>query len=129
MASNTEPLLDPDAALDQVRAWQGEIDRMLARTRTMSLRMRELRVTASDPRHLVEVTINSSGALLDIRFGPRLPQYDPVHVARIVMATVQTARRQALRLTREIIDETVGPDSTAAREMIISTAESLGEPA
>ena len=41
------------------------------------------------------------------------------------MAAVQTARREALQLTRVIIDETVGPGSVAAREMI----RQMGDPA
>ncbi|GLW34644.1 YbaB/EbfC family nucleoid-associated protein [Actinoplanes regularis] len=118
MASNMEPLLEPGMALERIAAWQNEIDELVTRTRTMSDRLSALRVTTSDPRRIVEITIDTQGALLDIRFGPHLPQHDPGAVARTVLATLRDARRQAADQTRRIILETVGPESAAAREMM-----------
>lgn len=125
MASNVEPLLDPDTALERIAAWQDDIDKLVTRTRAMSDRLGALRVTASDPRRLVELTIDTQGALTDIRFGPSLGQHGPEALARTVMSTLGDARRQAAEQTRRIIVESIGPDSIAAREMLSRIAERL----
>lgn len=128
MASDTDPLLDPDMALDRITAWQDGIREIATRTRTMSTRLTALRVTVSDPRHLVSLTIDSSGVLLDLRFGPRATRQEPDTLARAVLATLQDARRQALDRTRRIIVETIGPDSPAASEMLSRASDRLIRP-
>jgi DNA-binding protein YbaB len=118
MASNVEPLLEPGMALDRVAAWQQDIDKLVTRTRTMADRLGMLRVSASDPARLVEVTVDSQGVLLDLRFHARFRQYDADHVSRTVMATCRDAQRRATTQANQIIAETIGTDSAAAREMI-----------
>ncbi|GAA4588426.1 DNA-binding protein YbaB [Actinoplanes octamycinicus] len=118
MASNVEPLLEPGMALDRIAVWQRDIDRLVTRTRTMSARLATLRVTMSDPRRLVEVTVDAQGVLLDLRFGPRLALHDPDTLSRTVMATISEARRRASDRAVAIIVDTVGADSAAIRAMV-----------
>jgi len=128
MASNVEPLLEPGMALDRLAAWQSDIDRIVSRTRAMRERLDALRVTASDPRRLVEVTIDTHGALLDIRFGTAAQRSGPDALGRTVMAAVREARRRAVGLSRSIVAETVGTESVAAREMISRLTDRLPGP-
>ncbi|GAA2907138.1 hypothetical protein Acy02nite_69500 [Actinoplanes cyaneus] len=123
----SEPLLEPGMALERIAAWQEDLGRLATRTRAMSDRLGALRITASDPQRLVELTIDTQGALTDIRFGPGATRHGADTLARAVLATLGDARRQAADRTRRIILESIGPDSAAAREMLSRTAERLGE--
>jgi DNA-binding protein YbaB len=87
----------------------------------MADRLGVLRVSASDPARLVEVTVDSQGVLLDLRFHARFRQYDPDFVSRTVMATCRDARQRAATLANKIIAETIGTESAAAREIIART--------
>ena len=110
-----EPLLDPDAAMDYVRGWQGRIDRMAADTRAMNERLGQLRVSARDSNGLVEVTIDSTGVLVDVTFTDRIQRFAPDVVSRAVMSALGEARRTATERSTRIVTETMGGDSVAAR--------------
>ncbi|BCY13170.1 YbaB/EbfC family nucleoid-associated protein [Actinoplanes sp. L3-i22] len=120
-----EPLLDPAAALDRIAAWQEDIDQLVTRARTMSDRLGALRVTASDPRRVVELTIDTHGALQDIRFSPHAAQQGHDALARTVMSTLGEARRQAAEQNRRIILESIGAESPAAREILTHVSAKL----
>ena len=111
----TEPLLDPDSSRAYLRDWKGRVDRAAAAAQAMSERLGQARISAADGNGLVEVTIDSSGVLLDVRFTERIQRVPPEAVSRAVMTALGIARGKAARLTKEIIDETLGPDSVAGR--------------
>ncbi|GIF14906.1 YbaB/EbfC family nucleoid-associated protein [Actinoplanes teichomyceticus] len=125
MASDAEPLLEPGMALDRLAAWQHDIDQVVARTRAATARLAALRVSASDPRGLVRVTLDAQGTLHDIRFTARLDHYDPDVVSRTIMAAVRDARRRAAGDSALVIEETLGSASVAARELTARVAERL----
>ncbi|MFG2107624.1 YbaB/EbfC family nucleoid-associated protein [Micromonospora chersina] len=108
-------VLDPDGAMDRMRAWKGRIDKLAADTKVMSDRLQELRVTAEDDNGLAEVTVDSAGALLDLRLGRQIQRVSPQVVAEAVMAAIRRAKGQLAERSQEIIAETVGTDSAAAR--------------
>ncbi|MGI5211546.1 YbaB/EbfC family nucleoid-associated protein [Plantactinospora sp. CA-290183] len=108
-------ILDPDGAMEHLSAWKGQIDRLAADTRAMSDRLDQLRVTATDDNGLAQVTIDHTGALVDLRLTPRIQRVAPEAVSRAIMNTIQGARKKAADRAREIIAETVGVDSPAAR--------------
>ena len=110
-----EGFLDPDASREYLRSWKDRIDRTAARTQAMSEQLDQLRTTARDGNGLVEVTIDSSGVLMDLRLTDRIHRYAPDAVARAVMAALREARVKAAERSREIAVETMGPDSLAAR--------------
>ncbi|MFI7599944.1 YbaB/EbfC family nucleoid-associated protein [Actinoplanes sp. NPDC049681] len=120
-----DPLLQPGEALDRLAAWKGRIDRLAADTKAMSDRLGELRTTAADDNRMVEVTVDAQGALVDLRLGPRIRQVDPEVVARTIMTTIQQARRRAADRAQEIIAETVGTESPAARAIAAQVGERL----
>lgn len=116
-------LLDPDGAMDRLAAWKGRIDQLAADTKAMSDRLQELRVTVADSNGLAEVTVDSSGALLDLRLGSRIHRVAPDVVARTIMDTIRDAKRQLAERSQEIIADTVGTESAAARAI----AERVGQ--
>jgi DNA-binding protein YbaB len=111
----TGGLLDPEGSQKYLESWKKRIDRMAADTQAMSDRLGSLRVTAEDDNDLVEVTIDSSGALVDLTFTQRIQRTPPEAVARAVLRALRTARLTAAERSREIITETLGSDSVAGR--------------
>ncbi|MFI6783984.1 YbaB/EbfC family nucleoid-associated protein [Micromonospora sp. NPDC050276] len=116
-------LLDPGGAMDRLAEWKGRLDQLATATDAMSDRIQELRVTAADDNGLVEVTVDSVGALVDLRLGQRVQRVAPDVVARTIMATIAAAKRQLADRAQEIIGDTLGTDSPAARAI----AERVGQ--
>lgn len=74
-----------------------------------------MRVTASDPTGLVEVTVDSTGALVDLKLTERMRRTEPAVVAGTIMATLRDARGKLADRSQEIVADTVGTESPAAR--------------
>lgn len=108
-------ILDPDGARAHLAAWKGRIDKMAQDTEAMRQRLQDLRVTARDPNGLAEVSVDSTGALVGLRLTERIRQVAPDVVARTIMATIGEARNELADRSREVIAETVGTESAAAR--------------
>ncbi|MFI9812586.1 YbaB/EbfC family nucleoid-associated protein [Saccharothrix variisporea] len=118
-----ERILDPDGARERLAAWKGRIDQLAADTEAMSERMQAVRVTASDPNGLAEVTIDSTGTLVDLRLTDRIQRVPPTAVAQAIMATLGDARARMADRSQEIIADTIGTRSAAGRAI----AESVGQ--
>jgi len=122
-------ILDPEGARERLAAWKGRIDKLAADTQTMSNRLQGLRVTASDPTGLAEVTIDSTGALVDLRLTDRIQRVSPAAVAQTIMATLGDARNKLADRSQEIIADTVGTESPAARAIADSVERLRSGPA
>jgi DNA-binding protein YbaB len=118
-------ILDPDGALDRLAAWKGRIDQLAAATQEMSDRLSETRVTASDPAGMAELTIDSTGSLVDLRLTDRIARATPDEVAQAIMATLREARSKLADRSQEIIADTVGTESPAARAIADSVDRQL----
>ncbi|MGW3467423.1 YbaB/EbfC family nucleoid-associated protein [Saccharopolyspora sp. NPDC000995] len=118
-------ILDPDSAHERLAAWKDRIDKLAADTRAMSERLQEVRVTASDPNGLTEVTIDSTGALVDLRLTDRMQRTSPDVVAGTIMATLGEAKNKLADRSQEIIADTVGTESPAARAIADSVGQHL----
>lgn len=108
-------ILDPDGARERLAAWKGRIDKLAADTQAMGERLQAVRVSAGDPGGLAEVTVDSTGAMVDLRLTDRIDRVAPAVVARTIMATLGDARAKLADLSQEIIADTVGADSLAGR--------------
>jgi DNA-binding protein YbaB len=121
-------ILDPDGARERLNAWKGRIDKLAADTKAMSDQLQEVQVTATDPSGLAEVTVDSTGSLLDLRLTERIHQTDPATVARAIMGTLRDAKNKVADRSQEIIAETVGTESAAARAIAESVDRQLRGP-
>ncbi|MEO6083234.1 MAG: YbaB/EbfC family nucleoid-associated protein [Umezawaea sp.] len=88
----------------------------------MSERLQGVRVTASDSGGLTEVTVDSTGALVDLRLTDKIGKVSPAVVARTIMATIGDAKAKLADRSQDIIADTVGTDSPAGRAI----AENIG---
>ncbi|MEV6237546.1 YbaB/EbfC family nucleoid-associated protein [Lentzea sp. NPDC051838] len=117
-----ERILDPDGAREHLAAWKGRIDKLAADTQAMSERLQAVRVTANDATGLAEVTVDSTGALVDLKLTDRIQRVAPSVVAQTILATLGDARTKLADRSQEIIADTVGAESAAGRAI----AESVG---
>jgi DNA-binding protein YbaB len=121
-------ILDPDAAMAQLGAFKARVDRTAADTTAMSDRLARLRVTTEDGNGLAQVTIDSTGVLVDLRLSRRIQRVAPDTVARAVLSALRDARQTAAERSREIIEETMGPDSPAAQAIAERVERPLRRP-
>jgi DNA-binding protein YbaB len=105
----------PEEARDRLAAWKGKIDQLAADTQAMSDQMQALRVTVSDPNHMVTVTVDSSGTLLDLQLTERSRRVELQHVSQTIMDTIRDAKAQVAEQAKEIIESTLGGESVAGR--------------
>lgn len=113
--SDAEAFLDPDASRDYLRSWRADAERKAQLAGAMAARIEQLRTTARDGNDLAEVTVDSSGVLVDLVLTERIHRYEPQVVARAVMSALREARTRAAEQAREIAVEALGPDSVSAR--------------
>jgi DNA-binding protein YbaB len=112
---DSEAFLDPDASRAYLRSWKERVDQTAARAQAMAEQLEHLRTKAKDGNGLAEVTIDSSGVLLDLELTERIHRFEPEVVARAVLTALREARTKAAERAREIAVETMGPDSLSAR--------------
>jgi DNA-binding protein YbaB len=117
--------LNPDEARDRVAAWRGRIEKLAADTKEMSDRFQQLEVTAGDPRGMAEVTVDNTGALTGLRLTREIERVSPEEVASTIMRTIRTAKAEIADRSQEIIEETVGTESPAARAIAGRVADQL----
>jgi DNA-binding protein YbaB len=121
-------ILDPDGAMDQLRAWKGRIDKLAADTQTMSNAMQDLRVTVADDNGLAEVTVDSAGLLVGLKLGRQVQRVAPEVTANTIMETIRKARTRIAERSREIIADTLGTESEAARGIAERVSQRLLPP-
>jgi DNA-binding protein YbaB len=94
----------------------------------VSDRLGRLRVTAEDGHRIAEVTIDSTGALVDIRFSERIQHAQPEVVSRAVMNAVREARSNIAEVARQLVLDIVGGESAAADAIVERMVERLRAP-
>jgi DNA-binding protein YbaB len=127
MTVETPDILDPDGAQDYLRGWKDRVDRMAADAQAMSDRLGQLQASGTDDNDLASVTVDANGALVDIRFTSRIQRVAPSAVEQAVMAALRSARSLAARQARDIIAETMGPDSVAAQTIATRIERQLSD--
>ena len=64
---------------------------------------------------MVEVTVDSTGSLVDLRLTGRIGRAAPDAVAAAIMGTIREAKAELADRTQEIVAETIGTDSATGR--------------
>jgi DNA-binding protein YbaB len=121
-------ILDPDGAMDQLRAWKGRIDKLAADTQAMSTAMQDLRVTVADDNGLAEVTVDSAGLLVGLKLGRAVQRVSPEIAAQTIMENIRKARTRIADRAQEIISEKLGTESEAARGIADRVGQRLRPP-
>ncbi|MFI7673164.1 YbaB/EbfC family nucleoid-associated protein [Actinophytocola sp. NPDC049390] len=118
-------VLSPDDARERLEAWQGKIEKLAADTKDMSDRFQALQVTRSDPNRMAEVTVDSTGSLIALRLTREIERSSPEVVAATIMSTIRAAKVELAGMTQEIIEDTVGAESSAGQAIAARVSEHL----
>ncbi|MEU1966391.1 YbaB/EbfC family nucleoid-associated protein [Micromonospora sediminicola] len=109
-----------DAATRRLDEWESSLADRAARARDLSARTQALTGTARSADGLVEVTVDPSGSLADLRLDERIRQHSAAHTARQIVATARAARTDLLRHLTEATTQALGEDDPAARAIVES---------
>ncbi len=121
-------VLTPDDARERLDAWKGRIDKLAEDTKAMSDQFQALQVTKKDLDNMVEVTVDSSGSLVGLTLSRDIDRSAPEVIAGTIMSTIRDAKAELAARTQEIIADTVGTESAAARAIADQVgAHLLGE--
>ena len=106
----------PADAREAVAAFAGRIAELHAQTEAATAALANARGTASSPDGLATVTVDASGAVVDVRFGS-LAGADPETLRAAVLGAAAGARRAVLAEARDTVAAAVGADSPAVAEL------------
>ncbi|WFE40282.1 YbaB/EbfC family nucleoid-associated protein [Micromonospora sp. WMMD998] len=109
-----------DAAGHRLDEWESGLADRAARAQALSARARTLTGAARSDDGLVEVTVDPSGLLADLRLDERTRQHSAAHTARQVVAATHAARADLLRRLTEATAETLGADDPAGWAIVDS---------
>lgn len=118
-------VLSPDDARERLEAWRGKIEKLAADTKDMSDRFQALQVTRSDPNRMAQVTVDSSGSLIALQLTREIERSSPEVVAATIMSTIRAAKVELAGMTQEIIEDTVGVESSAGQAIAARVSEHL----
>lgn len=106
-----------DAALDaagrRLDEWESSLAERAARAKTLSARMRDLTGTARHTERAVQVTVDSSGLLIDLRLDERIRQQPASRTAQQILETTRAAHADLLRQVSAVTAESLGDDASA----------------
>ncbi|MFE0529974.1 YbaB/EbfC family DNA-binding protein [Micromonospora parva] len=102
-----------DAAEHRLDEWESSLAERAQRARALSTTMRNLTGTARNADRTVEVTVDSTGILIDLRLDERIRQQPATHTARQILETTAAARADLLRQVTTAAGETLGDDTSA----------------
>ncbi|WP_089153984.1 YbaB/EbfC family nucleoid-associated protein [Micromonospora sp. NBS 11-29] len=109
-----------DAATHRLDEWESTLAARAARATALAQRTRALTGTARSADGLVEVTVDPSGLLTDLRLDERTRQHSAAHTARQIMTTTRAAHADLLRQLTDATIDTLGADDPAARAIVES---------
>ncbi|WFE92750.1 YbaB/EbfC family DNA-binding protein [Micromonospora sp. WMMD987] len=114
-----------DATARRLDEWEASFTDRAERARQLAAQVQALTGTARSPDRTVEVTVDPTGLLVDLRLDEQTRQHSATHTARQIMATSRAARADLLRRITEATTRSLGPDDPTARAIIESHRQRL----
>lgn len=111
-----------DAADRWVDDWQSGIEEQATRARALSRRLAGLSASAVSDDGLVEITVDSSGALSGLRLDEAARRQPAADTAAQILALSRQALARLAQQVAQAAAETVGADSLAGRAVVESYA-------
>lgn len=112
------PLLDAEDARERLEAWKANASRRAAETQAAGEGLRALRVAATDDYETVEVTVDSSGAMADVRLSARVQRMSLEQTREAILGAYRNARVKLAEAAAEVVRETVGAESATGRALL-----------
>ncbi|MEV0810461.1 YbaB/EbfC family nucleoid-associated protein [Micromonospora sp. NPDC050200] len=117
-----------DAARHRVDGWESAVADRATRARALSARLAGLTATAHSADRTVEATVDSSGALVDLRLDERTRAQPAARTAAQVLTTTRKAYAELLRQVTRVTEEMLGPDDPAGPVIVASYGRRLRTP-
>ncbi|MEU5903296.1 YbaB/EbfC family DNA-binding protein [Micromonospora sp. NPDC047467] len=106
-----------DAALDaagrRLDEWESSLTERAERAKTLAARVQALTGTARNPDRTIEVTVDSTGLLIDLRLDERLRNQPAASTARQILATTRAAQADLLTQLTAVTTDALGDDPSA----------------
>lgn len=119
---------DLDTAQQRVDAWQSSFTQRAERAAALSRRLAELTATAHSVDRLVEITVDGSGTMTDLRLDERTRQQSATRTAQQILTTTRAAHAELLRQVRAATVDALGADDPAGQRIIDGYARRLPAP-
>ena len=118
---------DPDQVERQLTRWaQGFADKA-ERFSAMRAQVEQIQVTESSTDGAVRVTIDSSGAPIDLTLTDKIDGMPPPEVAALVMACMRRAQQQLTGRVQEAMAATVGGEEQVIERVVSGYRQRFGE--
>lgn len=118
---------DPDQVEQQLSQWaQGFADKA-QRFGAMRAEVEQIQVTESSADGAVRVTIDSSGAPIDLALTDKIGGMPPSEVAALVMTCMRRAQRQLAGQVRHAMTATVGAEEPVVEHVVSGYRQRFGE--
>ncbi|MDQ4011515.1 MAG: YbaB/EbfC family nucleoid-associated protein [Actinomycetota bacterium] len=118
---------DPDQVERQISQWaQGFADKA-ERFGAMRAQVEQIQVTESSADGAVRVTIDSSGAPIDLALTSKISGMPPSEVAAVVMDCMRRAQQQLARQVQQTMAATVGAEEPVVENVVSSYRQRFGE--
>ncbi|SCE99505.1 YbaB/EbfC family nucleoid-associated protein [Micromonospora mirobrigensis] len=109
-----------DAAARRLDDWEAGFADRANRSRQLSARVQALTGTATNADRTVEVTVDASGALVDLRLDERTRQHSAAHTAKQIMQATRAAHADLLRQVTEAATSLLGADDPTGQAIVAS---------
>ncbi|WP_245589660.1 YbaB/EbfC family nucleoid-associated protein [Amycolatopsis balhimycina] len=109
------PFPTPEVAVNRIEPASAGMPEIARRAAEAKAQLERIAATATSPDGAVTVTVNTSGALQELAFGPRADELPRARLAASVVATAKRAQVQAAQQLATVMAPVIGPDSDAMK--------------
>lgn len=118
---------DPDQAERQISQWSQGFTDKAEQFSAMRAQVEQIEVTESSPDGAVRVTIDSSGAPIDLALTSKISGMPPSEVAAVVMDCMRRAQRQLAGQVHHAMAATVGAEEPLVGHVVSGYQQRVGE--
>jgi DNA-binding protein YbaB len=112
----------------EVRRWAAAVEAKAQRYQEMQAQVGQVTATESSPDGVVQVTVESSGLVTDLRISDRSQDMPGSRLAALVLATMRRAQARITDQVADVLRHTIGDDPATVDSMVASYRQRFPEP-
>jgi DNA-binding protein YbaB len=112
----------------ELRRWAADVQAKAERYQTMQAQVAQVTVTESSRDDIVQVTVESSGQVTDLRISDRSQDMPGAELAALVLATMRRAQSKITDRVADVMERTVGDDPETVASVVRSYRQRFPEP-
>jgi DNA-binding protein YbaB len=112
----------------ELRRWATDVQAKAERYQAMQTQVAEVTVTESSRDDVVQVTVESSGVVTDLRISDRSRELSGAELADVVLTTMRRAQSKITEKVADVMQRTVGDDPAAVASVVRSYQQRFPEP-